>query len=83
MTIPLRTDLSVGTIVNLEIPEPETGNQNDDKANDQRYLITDIAIRANPAESLGQLTMECVKESFAVDLRDISPQENMDGPEEI
>lgn len=83
VTIPLRTDLSVGTIVVLEIPEPETGNQNDDKANDKRYLITDIAINANPTTNTGQLVMECVKESFAVDLRDISPQENMEGPEEM
>ena len=83
VTIPLRTDLSVGTIVELEITEPETGNQNDDKANDNRYLITDIAISADPTEFAGTMVLECVKESFAIDLRDIRPQENMEGPEEV
>ena len=42
VTIPLRTDLTVGMIINLAIPTPEVPGEGDkaDKVDDGRYLIT-------------------------------------------
>ena len=84
VSIPLRTDLSVGLIVALNIADQETSMNNESVVNDNRYLITDLALHANPVSRKGSLIMECVKESFAKKLSDIdSPRNNMDGPEEV
>ena len=39
-----------------------------DKINDNRYLITDLAIHADPLGGEGVLDLECVKESYAKDI---------------
>lgn len=76
--IPFRTDISVGTIVKLNIPEaeikyPEGKIKNE--LNDNRYLITDLKFVGNPQNLSGVINMECVKESFAKDVASYSPLE--------
>ena len=66
--IPVRTDLSVGNIVELNIPEPELQDKQSDtrdKIVDNRYLIVDLQLSLNVQTSEGSLQLECVKESFA------------------
>ena len=41
-----------------------------DELNDQRYLITDIAVKGNPQMKRGVMDIECVKESFAMKISD-------------
>lgn len=85
VTIPLRTDLSVGMIVKLNIPTPETtdGNSTEDAINDDRYLITDLAITGNPLEHTGTISMECVKESYARQIENETPLREKSAPQEI
>ena len=49
VTIPLRTDLSVGMIIKFVMTTPETMGVGDkaDKVNDDRYLITDLAVEGS------------------------------------
>jgi hypothetical protein len=84
VTIPLRTDLQVGMIVKLLIPTAETddGNTSEDRVNDDRYLITDLAISGNPLEHTGTLSMECVKESYARQIEKESPLKTKSAPRE-
>jgi len=66
--VPVRTDVSVGNIVQLHIPEPEIQDdtaQTKDRINDNRYLIVDICLSANIQKGTGSLQLECVKESYA------------------
>ena len=83
LTIPLRTDLSVGMIIKLLIPTPEIMGEGDkyDKVNDDRYLITDIKLSASPVEKAGMLHIECVKESYAKKVEDAKPLDEGTGPE--
>jgi hypothetical protein len=67
ITIPLRTDLSVGTIIKLEVPPQQPsveGHKHTDQLNDNRYLITDIAVHAQPQKHRGHMVLECSKESY-------------------
>ena len=60
-TVPLRTDLSVGTIVKLHISEPELARPNNDitnRMNDNRYLITDMCVDADPNKYTGFVHIE-------------------------
>ena len=66
--VPVRTDVSVGSIVELVIPEPELQDdkaETKDKINDNRYLIVDLCFSANLQKGEGSLQLECVKESYA------------------
>jgi hypothetical protein len=70
ITIPIRSDLQVGQVIELAIPEPEImdeGSNTKDKINDNRYLLTDMMILGQPAEKLGHCNLELVKESYAKD----------------
>jgi len=71
VTIPLRTDLTVGQIIRLNIPEPESQQSKQstkDNLNDNRYLIIDLCINADPIHNRGVCYLECVKESYAMDI---------------
>ncbi len=73
MKIPFRSDISVGTCIQVNIPEPEQMMQDgvtpeDDVAYDGKYLITRIAYGIDAARGRGVLDIECVKESLGVDL---------------
>ena len=66
--IPIRTDISVGNIVELIIPEPEVmddTSNNKDAINDNRYLVADLCLSANIQKGEGILILECLKESYA------------------
>ena len=86
ITIPLRTDLSVGTIIKLDIAPPQSstgGVDISDKMNDNRYLITDICVNGVPADKVGKLFIECVKESYAKKIADYTPLDNSAAPREV
>lgn len=71
VTVPLRTDLTVGQIIRLNIPEPESQQSKQstkDNLNDNRYLIIDLCINADPIHNRGVCYLECVKESYAMDI---------------
>ena len=84
LTIPLRTDLTVGMIIKLKIPTPEVPGEGDksDKVNDDRYLITDLAVNGDTQAKTGLLQLECVKESYAKKIEDARPLDDVPGPEE-
>jgi|TARA_B110000908_G_C10212963_1_gene431246 hypothetical protein len=71
VVIPFRTDLSVGTVVRLDIHEPETAKVDGikDKLNDNRYLVTALKITGIPQDNTGVLTMDCVREGIAKKLQ--------------
>jgi len=74
MKIPFRSDISVGTCIQVNIPEPEQMMQDgvtpeSDVAYDGKYLITRIAYGIDAARGRGVLDIECVKESLGVDLK--------------
>jgi len=85
VTIPLRTDLSVGTVIKLELPPSEPAQETTikDQLNDGRYLITDIAIVAQPQKNRGEVVIECSKESFAKEPKAIFDFNNINVAEEI
>jgi len=84
VSIPFRTDISCGTIIKLELPEPQLASnaESKDKLNDGRYLITDICFQGNVLENGGLCNIECVKESFAKSITSINPQDTMEAPED-
>jgi len=74
VTLPLRTDLCVGKIITLEIGQLDGGSiKQEDPFNDNRYLITDIAIKGIPDRNYGTMDIECVKESFAQAMAEVDP----------
>ena len=86
ITIPLRTDLSVGTVIELDIPPAQSstgGVDISDKMNDNRYLITDICVNGVPADKVGKLFVECVKESYAKRIQDYTPLDNVAAPRKV
>lgn len=82
VTIPLRTDLTVGNVIQLEIPQPEVSNK-EDKLNDGRYLITDLSIGMDIQSKEGEMNLECVKESFAAKIADVRPIEEAEPAESM
>jgi hypothetical protein len=86
ITIPLRTDLTVGQVIKLLIPEPESQHGNTDtkdKLNDNRYLIIDQAINFDPLGNNGVCYLECVKESYTMKVDDANPMASSSDPREI
>ena len=71
-------------IIKLQIPTPEVPGEGDksDKVNDDRYLITDLAVNGDPQAKTGLLQLECVKESYAKKMEDAKPLDDAPGPEE-
>ena len=86
ITIPLRTDLTVGQVIKLLIPEPESQHGNTDtkdKLNDNRYLIIDQAINFDPLGNNGVCYLECVKESYTMKVDDATPMSSSSDPREV
>lgn len=69
--VPFRTDLTVGTVVRLNIHEPETSKPEGtgDKKNDNKYLITSMKITGIPKDNKGTITMDCVREGISKKLQ--------------
>lgn len=84
ITIPFRTDLSVGMIIQLKIPTPEIMGEGDkaDKVNDDRYLITDLAVDGDPVKKSGICVLECIKESYAQKIETARPLDEGTAPED-
>lgn len=73
VTLPIRTDISVGEIVDLKIAEPEIAERDTkDLINDNRYLVVDSCYSVNLAVPglYGSLQLELVKESFAQEVNE-------------
>ena len=51
--------------------------------NDNRYLVTDVCVHAVPADKVGKLYLECVKESFAKKIADYTPLDNTAAPRKV
>jgi hypothetical protein len=85
VTIPLRTDLSVGTIIKFVMTTPETMGEGDkaDKVNDDRYLITDLAVEGDTVSKTGTCILECVKESYAQKIETAKPLDEVSEAEQI
>lgn len=79
ITIPYRKDIACGTIINVELP---LGKQNGSQSilNDNRYLITKVRHQIAPAEYRGTMTLQCVKESLAADIKDVNAYDYYEGP---
>jgi hypothetical protein len=84
VTVPLRTDMNVGQIVQISLPaaEPTSEQDTSDKLNDDRYLITDLKITGDPQQLTGTMTMECVKESYMQKVETATPLDNTATPRE-
>jgi hypothetical protein len=76
-TIPFRSDISVGTIVKLDIPtaEKKTDSSPGDEMMDGRYLIAKITYTILPLRGTGTLRMQAIKESYGVDIKQYRPLE--------
>ena len=85
VTIPLRTDISVGMIIKFVMTTPETMGEGDkaDKVNDDRYLITDLAVEGSTVSKTGTCTLECVKESYAQKIETAKPLDEVSEAEQI
>ena len=82
--IPFRSDISVGTVINLDIPtaEKKTDDMPGDEMLDGRYLIGKITYSINPLRGVGTLKMQAMKESYGVDIKEYRPLEkDTVGPE--
>lgn len=85
VTIPLRTDISVGTVIKLNIPNAETIDGNvSDTLNDDRYLITDLSCNIEIGTATGVMHLECAKESYTMKVVDAPGLADSDkSPKEI
>ena len=84
VTIPFRSDMSVGTIINLDIPtaEKKTDSSPGDEMMDGRFLISKITYRISPLNGRGTISMQAIKESYGVDINTYDPRSKLTvGPE--
>ena len=82
VTIPMRTDITVGNVIQLEIPAPEVSNK-EDKLNDGRYLITDLSLSLNIPKNEGEMYLECVKESYASKVSEVKPLQEVEPADKV
>ncbi len=83
-TIPFRSDMSVGTVVHLNLPtaEKKTDDMPGDEMLDGKYLIAKITYTIVPLEGKGTIMMTAIKESYGVDIKEYRPLEKDSvGPE--
>ena len=84
VTIPFRSDMSVGNMVRLNLPTSEI--RDDDSAGDElvddRYLITRMTMSIDPLNGTGSLMLSGVKDSYGVDIKTYNPAKSASGPEE-
>tara|TARA_B100000902_G_scaffold349613_1_gene358307 strand:- start:1713 stop:3221 length:1509 start_codon:yes stop_codon:yes gene_type:complete len=71
--MPIRTDISVGDVIELKQSEPELADRDTtDLINDNKYLVVDSCITVNLSVPglYGSLQLELVKESFAQEVNE-------------
>ena len=79
VTLPLRTDMSAGMVVNLDLPGG-TSDKETDNLDDKRYLITKIHHIVSPLSGDGTMVLQCVKESFADEIKKQEALKDYKGP---
>ena len=85
-TIPFRSDLTVGTVVSLQLPSPElkVDSSSNDKMLDGRYLIGKMTYSIDVFGGKGTITMQGIKESYGVNVKEYKPlEEDMVGPKAV
>lgn len=78
-TIPFRPDITVGSMISLDLPDIHGGTASKKLANDE-YLITKATFDISPPEDKGFIHLTCVKVSLSADLATYTPQ--LDVPDE-
>jgi len=81
LVLPIRTDLTVGNVVQLVIPEPEIQDETSDSKDvihDNKYLVVDSCITVNNQRQTGSLHIECVKETFTNVINEEAIEEGID-----
>ena len=78
ITIPYRQDISAGSIIKVKIPSgKQESNQN--PLNDNRYLITKVRHQISTFDFKGTMTIQCVKESLAEDIKNVAALKTYEG----
>ena len=74
--IPLRFDMMVGQTVDIFLPPPEINphEDNEDELEGTNYLIGKLTYEISPQDNYGELTMQCIKESFGTNIATYEPQ---------
>lgn len=76
--IPLRFDMMVGMNVDLILPTAEIKGDNDVPSGDEleslRYVIGKLTYEFSPLNQKGRLSMQCIKESFNVNIDEYNPK---------
>lgn len=78
ITIPYRQDISAGSIIKVKLPSgKQESNQN--PLNDNRYLITKVRHQISTFDFRGTMTLQCVKESLAEDIKNVDALKTYEG----
>ena len=74
--VPLRFDVMVGQTVDIKLPPPEINPQedNEDELEGTTYLVGKLTYEISPQDNYGELTMQCIKESFGTNIASYEPQ---------
>ena len=84
--IPLRFDIMAGQNVQITLPTPEVKPQNGEEYPDElesnKYLVGKITYEISPAHGYGEVTMQCIKESFEKEISEYEPTFNVGQEEE-
>ena len=84
VTIPFRSDMSVGNMVRFNLPTAEVKDDSSsgDELMDNRYLITRMTMTIDPAAGTGSLLLSAVKDSHGVDIKSYNPAKDATGPQQ-
>ncbi len=79
ISVPFRPDIVCGSTIQLNIPtyEPEEIRVNN-KFNTGAYIITKAVYDINPMKNTGVIQLNCVKDSYAVDVSKYMPNKEAD-----
>lgn len=74
--VPLRFDMMVGQTVDIMLPPTEINPEedNEDELEGATYLIGKLTYEISPQDGYGELTMQCIKESFGTDIASYEPE---------
>lgn len=81
--IPFRTDIRAGNKIQLDLGHAQKADSKtkSDELNDGLYLITAIVFNGSTIRTQGTLTLTCVKESFAKNVKDVKPLDSITAAE--
>tara|TARA_B110000444_G_scaffold243767_1_gene262567 strand:- start:2018 stop:3511 length:1494 start_codon:yes stop_codon:yes gene_type:complete len=83
VSIPFRSDMSVGNMVKLNLPTAEIKDEDSkgDELMDNRYLIAKITTSIDPLKNRGSLLLHAVKDSHGADIKTHTPGKSVSGAE--